>query len=93
MASASESLDDAIESWCGLKPIDYAPAAAFSGLWARTGNPMAYDSAGIESLITCIYRRPVFQDCEMPRVTVGMFQAGGGLQTKRDLFMHFENCG
>lgn len=93
MATVSESLSNAIESWCGLTPIQYAPTDGLSTLWTRTGNPAPYDSAGIRSLMECIYRRHIFRDCEQAlNMTIGMFQTGGGLQTRRDLFLHLENC-
>lgn len=93
MPSVSESLSGAIESWCGLRPTQYAQTDALSTLWARSGNPAQYDSAGIRLLMQCIYRRQVFGTCgQALDMTIGMFQAGGGLQTRRDLFLHLQNC-
>lgn len=93
MASVSESLSNAIETWCGLRPTQYAQTDALSTLWARSGTPSPYDSPGIRSLMECIYRRHVFSNCPQAlNMTIGMFQTGGGLQTRRDLFLHLENC-
>jgi hypothetical protein len=93
MPSVSESLDDAIETWCGLNPMQYPFNVALSVLWARTGSPSPYDPAGIQALLGCIYSRPVFLHCPQAlNMTIGMFRGGGGLQTKSELFLHLQNC-
>lgn len=93
MLSVSVSLDNAIESWCGLKPIEYSPTAALSTLWARSGSPSSYDSVGILALIQNVRAQPTFQTChQATSLTAGMFGAGGGLQNKSQLFQHLENC-
>lgn len=88
-----DAVDQAVENWCGLEPIDYAPTDALSTLWGRSGRQGAYEDIGIRSLIHCVRQENVFNGCAQAKeMTVGMFRAGGGLQTKRDLFKHLENC-
>jgi hypothetical protein len=91
MATVSESLGNAIYSWCGLTPTQYNPDDALSTLWARSGHVLQYNSAGIQSLMACLYRRWIFAQCPMAlNLTIGMFQ--GGIQTPRDLYNHLRNC-
>lgn len=93
MSSVNSALNDAIESWCGLKPIDYGPTDALSGLWTKSGHPSQYDAVGISSLMVCIRRRDVFKNCILAKImVVDMFQVGGELQTKQDLFSYLRTC-
>lgn len=93
MATVTESLDAAIESWCRLKPNQYGVNDPLATLWSKGGQPGGYDPQGILQLLDCLYRRKRFRECEWAlNMTTGMFRQGGGLQTYKDLFVHLENC-
>lgn len=95
MATVTQSLAGAIESWSELKPTDFSLDDALSDLWGRTGSPFPFEDVGIELLIKSIRRRKLFKNCEQAsedNMRVGMFRAGGGLKSFRTLFEHLENC-